>query len=141
MRTGFAALLMLALTATLAHAQAAGSPRHNSHPVVWTAVGAGGGFALGLLAGLRAFDDDVESEQKVWATAVAGAAAGGLVAYMLSRQHTRARPAAPARLTEAEIRALSSQFPRPRSTPRNPPQPFATPRNPPQPFVTQPLSP
>jgi len=29
---------------------------------------------------LKVFDDDVESEQKVWATAVAGAAAGGLAA-------------------------------------------------------------
>jgi hypothetical protein len=72
-------------------------------------VGAGGGFALGLLAGLNVFDDDVESEQKVWATAAAAAFAGGVAAYLLSRQRTRVRPAAPARLTEAEIRALAAQ--------------------------------
>ena len=109
MRTGLVALLMLALTATLVQAQPAGSPQHKGHPVVWTVVGAGGGFALGLLAGLNVFDDDVESEQKVWATAAAAAAAGGVAAYLLSRRHTRARPAAPARLTDAEIRALAAQ--------------------------------
>jgi hypothetical protein len=109
MRTGLVALLMLALTAALAQAQPAGSPQHKGHPVVLTVVGAGGGFALGLLAGLKMFDDDVESEQKVWATAAAAAFAGGLAAYMLSRQRTRARPAAPARLTDAEIRALAAQ--------------------------------
>ena len=52
---------------------------------LWTAVGAGAGFGIGMLVGLTAFDDAINSDRKVWTTAVVGAAAGGALGYFLSR--------------------------------------------------------
>ena len=52
---------------------------------LWTAVGAGAGFGIGMLIGLTAFDDAINSDRKVWTTAVAGAAAGGALGYFFSR--------------------------------------------------------
>ena len=53
--------------------------------VVWTLVGIGAGFGAGLLIGLHAFDDSINSDQKVWTSALVGAAAGGLAGGLLSR--------------------------------------------------------
>jgi hypothetical protein len=55
------------------------------------------------------FDDDVESEQKVWATAIASGAAGGAIACMLSRRSKPVHRPAPATLTDAELRNLASR--------------------------------
>ncbi len=107
MRSGFAALLILALGVTTAHAQPSSQPR-KSHVVVWTAVGAGAGFALGTVAGLGMFDDAINSDRKVWTTAIVSAAAGGVVASLLSRPHKAARHGAAARLTDAEVHALAA---------------------------------
>lgn len=41
------------------------------------AVGAGAGFAVGLLIGFSAFDQAINGEQKIWTSAAVGAAAGG----------------------------------------------------------------
>jgi len=118
MRAGFAALLMLVLTATLAHSQpAAAPPVHKNHAITWTAVGAGAGFALGTLAGLGMFDDAINSDRKVWTTAVGSAAAGGVVAFLLSLPHKAARHAAPAGLTDVEVRALAASARFQRTTP------------------------
>jgi hypothetical protein len=54
--------------------------RSSSKRVVWTLVGIGAGFAAGLYIGLNAFDDAVNSDQKVWTSALVGATAGGLAA-------------------------------------------------------------
>ena len=110
MRRGFAALLMLALTATVAHARPAASPSHQDHAIAWTAVGAGAGFGAGLVAGLGMFDDAVNSDRKIWTTAVVSAAAGGVVAFLLSRSHEASRHAwTKAPLTDAEVRAMTAQ--------------------------------
>src|SRR5262245_534087 len=106
MRAGFAALLMLILSATAARAQPAGST-HRSHPVIWTGAGSAGGLALGTYVGLHVFDDDVDSEQQVWATAIFSAVACGAIAFMASRSHTPSPRRSPSRLTEAEVRLLS----------------------------------
>ena len=53
--------------------------------VVWTLVGIGAGFGAGLFLGLNAFDDAVNSDRKVWTSALVGAAAGGLAGNLLSR--------------------------------------------------------
>jgi hypothetical protein len=53
--------------------------------VVWTLVGIGAGFGAGLFIGLNAFDDAVNSDRKVWTSAIVGAAAGGLAGGLLSR--------------------------------------------------------
>lgn len=53
--------------------------------VVWTLVGIGAGFGAGVFLGLHAFDDSINSDRKVWTSAIVGAAAGGLAAGLLSR--------------------------------------------------------
>jgi hypothetical protein len=53
--------------------------------VVWTLVGIGAGFGAGVFLGLHAFDDAINSDRKVWTSAIVGAAAGGLAAGLVSR--------------------------------------------------------
>ena len=62
----------------------------SSKRVMWTLVGIGAGFGAGLLIGLNAFDDSINSDQKVWTSALVGAAAGGLAGGLLSRNVGRA---------------------------------------------------
>jgi hypothetical protein len=64
--------------------------RSSSKRVVWTLVGIGAGFGAGLFIGLNAFDDAINSDQKVWTSAIVGAAAGGLAGGLLSRNVGRA---------------------------------------------------
>ncbi len=73
--------------------------RSNRGRVVGTVVGAAGGFALGLFAGLNWFDDAVDSDRKVWTTAIAFAAAGGAAGYFIGRSvdSRRAAPRPPVR--------------------------------------------
>jgi hypothetical protein len=59
--------------------------RSTGKRVMWTVIGAGAGFGAGLLIGLNQFDDAINSEQKVWISALVGAAAGGLAGGLLSR--------------------------------------------------------
>jgi hypothetical protein len=70
---------------SIAHAQS----RSPQAIVTWTIGGAGAGFGVGLWAGLRAFDDAINSERKVWTTAVVGAAAGAVGGYLIGRARAR----------------------------------------------------
>ncbi len=66
------------------------SPKPSSTTrVVWTLVGIGAGFGAGMFLGLNAFDDSVNSDRKVWTSALVGAAAGGLAGNLLSRNGGR----------------------------------------------------
>jgi hypothetical protein len=76
-------LIALFFAPSLAHAQSA--PSRSRHAPAWIAVGVGTGFGLGLWSGLAAFDDSINSDRKVWTTAVVSAAAGGALAYLLTR--------------------------------------------------------
>ena len=62
--------------------------------VMWTVIGAAAGFGAGVYLGLNAFDDAIDSDRKVWTTAIAGAAAGGLAGGLLSRNVGRGARAA-----------------------------------------------
>jgi hypothetical protein len=76
------------------------SQSNPSQTTLWTAVGAGAGFGAGLWIGLTAFDDAVNSDRKVWTTAVLSAAGGGILGYLISRNRSapqRARPINPRR--------------------------------------------
>jgi hypothetical protein len=69
---------------SIAHAQSR-SARTPRATVTWTIGGAGAGFGVGLWAGLSAFDDAINSERKVWTTAVVGAAVGTVGGYLIGR--------------------------------------------------------
>jgi hypothetical protein len=53
--------------------------------VLWTVVGAAAGFGAGVFLGLAKFDDAIDSDRKVWTTALLTAAAGGIAGNLLSR--------------------------------------------------------
>lgn len=82
------AVVMCLWLAPATQAQSRGS-------LVWTVTGAGAGFGIGLWAGLTAFDDAVNSDRKVWTSAIVGAGAGALAGYFISRPRD-SRAATPA---------------------------------------------
>jgi len=84
------ALLFVLATPHLIQAQPSQSP--GNHAVLWTVVGSGAGFGIGLTAGLAAFDDAIDSDRKVWTSAIVGAAVGGTVGYLIGRRHHRQPP-------------------------------------------------
>ena len=53
--------------------------------VLWTVSGAGAGFGVGLWAGLSAFVDAVNSDRKVWTSAIVGAGVGAVAGYLIGR--------------------------------------------------------
>jgi hypothetical protein len=53
--------------------------------IAWTVAGAGAGFAAGVFLGLNQFDDAVNSDRKVWTSALVGAGIGGVTAALLTR--------------------------------------------------------
>ena len=101
MPTKITAILLLLLWsgASVAHAQPQTS-RHVGATVTWTAIGAGAGFGIGLWAGLTAFDDAINSDRKVWTSALVGAAIGSLSGYLISKAVRSNNPAAAPMLTE-----------------------------------------
>ncbi len=71
-----------------AHAQTQ-STTSGRATVAWTIGGAGAGFGVGLWAGLSAFDDAINSDRKVWTSAVVGAAVGAVGGYLIGKSHAR----------------------------------------------------
>lgn len=45
----------------------------------WALIGAGAGFGIGFLQGVRAYDDATYAEQKIWRAAWLSALAGGVI--------------------------------------------------------------
>jgi len=88
------AILLLSLwsVASVAHAQPQ-ADRHAGATVTWTVIGAGAGFGIGLWAGLTAFDDAINSDRKVWTSALVGAAIGGLGGDLISKALRSNKPA------------------------------------------------
>lgn len=50
----------------------------------WAFIGAGLGFGAGLMFGLNRFDDAINSDRKVWTSALVGAAIGGVAGGVFS---------------------------------------------------------
>ena len=110
-RTPVALALTIALLTAGAlpvHAQT----RSSGKTALWTIVGAGAGYGLGLFLGLNAFDDAINSDRKVWTSALVGAAAGGTAGYLIGRSRRPASaPVVTAPLSEREVRALAAAAP------------------------------
>jgi hypothetical protein len=69
--------------------------------VLWTVSGAGAGFGVGLWAGLSTFDDAVNSDRKVWTSAIVGAGVGAVAGYLIGRSRSdHSRPSTTAGATE-----------------------------------------
>ena len=83
-RNAFVIMLMLSLGFALP-VQAETRQRGASVTMTWTAIGAGAGFGIGLWAGLTAFDDAINSDRKVWTTALVGAGVGAVAGYFIGR--------------------------------------------------------
>lgn len=86
-----------------AEAQTAGGPpptRKSSvaKRVAWTVVGAAAGFGAGAWFGLHKFDDAINSDRKVWTSAIVGAVAGGVADGLLSRNIGPAPRVPPSRI-------------------------------------------
>ena len=80
-------------------------------PMLWTISGAGAGFGIGLWAGLSAFDDAVNSDRKVWTSAIVGAGVGAVAGYLIGRARTdRNRPSTAARIIDREQEVFDSQL-------------------------------
>jgi hypothetical protein len=87
-----AALMALVTMSAVVSADegATAAARNRPFKPIWTLAGIGAGFGAGLWAGLSAFDDSTNSDRKVWTTALVGAAAGGILGYLVDRH--RAKP-------------------------------------------------
>ena len=93
-----AVTLTLAMVIGIGSTARAQAPQSSNGTSAWTVAGAGGGFGIGLWAGLKKFDDSINSERKVWTSAIVGAAVGAVSGYFIGRSRSsRPAPAAPAR--------------------------------------------
>ena len=91
--TGIAGALLIGTLCSSAPAAAqtvsGGANLRRNRTALWTAVGAAAGFGVGVWAGLHAFDDAIDSDRKVWTTAILSAAAGGVAGLLIGRRGAR----------------------------------------------------
>jgi hypothetical protein len=81
-----AGALLVLLARNPVYSQTPAAPKEShKYRTIFTISGAGGGFALGVFAGLAAFDDSVNSDRKVWTTALLSAAGGAVGGYFIGR--------------------------------------------------------
>lgn len=78
--------------------------------VLWIVSGAGAGFGVGLWAGLSAFDDAVNSDRKVWTSAIVGAGVGAVAGYLIGRSRSdHSRPSTTTGATERRRQEASER--------------------------------
>jgi len=87
--------------------------RSTGKRVAWIVAGAGAGFAAGVFLGLRWFDDAINSDRKVWTTAILGAVGGGVAAALIAREVSPVPRFVPARPGRGQAPA-QTQFDLPR---------------------------
>jgi len=85
--------LVLLMTCGEAFAQQTAAKPGNSrkYRTILTAAGAGGGFVLGVFGGIAMFDDAINSDRKVWTTAIVSAGAGGVGGFLIGRSMDKRR--------------------------------------------------
>lgn len=79
------ALLLLMLSANVSFGEQTTRKHQESgkYRTIFTIAGGGGGFTLGALAGLAAFDDAPYANRKIWTAALLSAAGGIAGGYLL----------------------------------------------------------
>jgi hypothetical protein len=89
-------ILLVGVTSTSAFGQQSSAPsgEPHKHRTILTLAGGGGGFAVGLFAGLAVFDDATNSDRKVWTTAILAGVGGAIGGYFLGRALDRRSKAA-----------------------------------------------
>lgn len=92
MKRRFSSILMLGIfllaTVPLKAVEAETLEKQKSHK--WLIpVGAAAGFGLGLLIGFRAYDEAINSDQKIWTTAIVGGVIGGVGGWFASSRMSR----------------------------------------------------
>jgi hypothetical protein len=85
-------LVFSMLLAGVAHADQRDAQSKPSSTPIWTCVGVGAGFGLGMLAGFSMFDDAIYAERKIWTTAAVSAVAGGIIGFLVDRERRRPSP-------------------------------------------------
>ena len=87
-----ASLFVAPLAADDGKSQSVAGKSSGGKRAAWIALGAAAGFGAGVFIGLNAFDDAVNSDRKVWTTAIIAAAAGGVAGGLLSGSIGHAAP-------------------------------------------------
>lgn len=100
-----------------AAAPAKASRSSGSKRALWTIVGIGAGFGAGMLIGLSAFDDSINSDQKVWTSALVGAAAGGLAGNLLGKSIGGAAAVPATRVSRPSVDVPTMAWPAVATTP------------------------
>jgi predicted MFS family arabinose efflux permease len=79
--------ILIFLTSSEAFAQQPGGniERSSKYRKIFTIAGGGGGFAVGMFAGLAKFDDAIYSEDKATKAALVGGIGGAVGGYFLGR--------------------------------------------------------
>ena len=78
MRTLVAGILVTLLSASPVFAES--RPHTRAATITkWALIGAGAGFGIGFLQGMRVYDDATFAEQKIWRAAWLSALAGGVI--------------------------------------------------------------
>jgi hypothetical protein len=78
-------LILLISCEAFAQQPAGNIEKSSKYRKIFTIAGGGGGFAVGMFAGLAKFDDAVNSTDKITTTAVAGGVGGAVGGYFLGR--------------------------------------------------------
>ena len=78
-------LMLLISSETFAQQPGRNIEKSSKYRKIFTITGAGGGFAVGMFAGLAKFDDAINSEDKVTKAALVGGIGGGVGGYFLGR--------------------------------------------------------
>jgi hypothetical protein len=69
----------------------------------WALIGAGAGFGIGFVQGMRAYDDATYAEQKIWRAAWLSALAGGVIGGVIGASRSN-----PARTSKGSARPDAS---------------------------------
>ena len=78
-------LMLLISSEAIAQQPGGNTEKSSKYRKIFTIAGGGGGFTVGMAAGLAAFDDAVYAEDKITKAAVVGGVAGAVGGYFLGR--------------------------------------------------------